>query len=760
MSRIHIFLGLVGFVLLFSACSTTRHIPEGEYLLDKVNIQMTDKGADKTLLLPYIQQNANSAKWGVYLYNWVDNDSNFFKRFIRKIGEPPVIFRHEKVNLSVNELSKEMANLGYLNSQVTAQVDTFGRKVQVTYRVHNGEPHRVRNYTIDISQMRRNNYQNSNRENRSNRTNSTRRSNWYNNPFRNRELIQEGTIFSMHTLDKERQRINTQLRNQGYFRQAEDNLHYFADTTLRSNQVDLSLALLDTTRMTSYTVQRINVFSGFDPLEPKSYQIVDSVDLGGIHIYYDKLHFLRSQMIANKIRVRPESRFRERAGESTFMAFQTLSCMRRVDLQYEENNYSDSTLLDCNIYLTPGNYHSLRAGFEGTNKAGDLGIALDIVYGNLNIFNGSEIFNINLRGAYEFVGGFSDNSQFNNFYELTFRPSLTFPKLHLPFFNSLVSEQFNTQTQYSLGYNVQRRPEYIRDFFNFTWKVNWASQQSMISHTLSLVDINYVNMPWKSARFEDYLNNAIDSITKFSYNNIFTAGINYNLIYSNASVGRIRQNLYTIRFNAETSGNALYFITGGSPTLFNNPYAQYVKGDIDFSQTFRLSANNGWAFRIGVGVAYPYLNSSILPFEKRYYGGGPNHVRGWSTRNLGPGIYNQGLNNPTTHVGDINLILTTEYRMKVLSWLEPAFFIDAGNIWTIKDYPDQSGGLFRWNKFYEEVAVGTGLGLRFDLSILILRVDFGTRVYDPAREAGKRFAFLKGNFWGNSAAYFAIGYPF
>ncbi|GHV23700.1 hypothetical protein FACS189428_7500 [Clostridia bacterium] len=253
----------------------------------------------------------------------------------------------------------------------------------------------------------------------------------------------------------------------------------------------------------------------------------------------------------------------------------------------------------------------------------------------------------------------------------------------------------------------------------------------MLSQSLSLLDINYVNMPWQSEKFQEYLNNDVDSLTKFSYANVFTAGIQYSLIYTNANVGRLRQNLYTIRFNVESSGNALGWImdasnaqksASGQYNILGNPFAQYVKGEMDYAETFQLTASAGLAFHAGIGLAYPYKNSSILPFEKRYYGGGPNSVRGWRTRYLGPGSYNEGrAGDPTTHVGDINLILSAEYRYRLLPWLEPAVFVDAGNIWTIKDYPNQPGGLFQWNKFYKEIALGTGIGLRFDLNFLIFR---------------------------------------
>jgi outer membrane protein assembly factor BamA len=761
-------------VLLLAACSTTKYIPEGQYLLDKVTLEMEDKGVDKVALLPYIQQNPNSSKWGLKIYNSVKNDSNFIRKFVRKMGEPPVIFNKHLVNLSVNELTMELRNRGYLNAQVAAQVDTTDKKAGVTYYVLNNEPYRIRNYTNEIPQRFFNQQNRVGRRDTLNSLFSRRiRSNQTVLRTVNRQpsLIKEGSIFDMNLLENERTRMSALLRNQGYYTSTVDNLHYWADTTLQSNQVDLTLALLDTSSIVPYTVQRVNVFSGYDPLFKEDYRVVDSVEYKGIHIYYDRLHFLRPSVIDEKTLIRPSSLFRERRSESMLSQFRSLTCISLANLQYVSGNYPDSTLLDCNIYLTPGDIHSLQAGLSGTNKAGDLGVALDVTYGHLNLFNGSELFNIHVRSAYEFVNGDEVGSEVNyNYYELGFTPSLTFPKLHLPYVNVYLKERFNPQTQYSLGYNIQRRQEYIRNFFNFNWKIRWTGQRQLITHTLSLLDINYVFMPWKSEQFQNYLNEHVNSLTKYSYENVFTAGIDYDLIYTNARIGRMRQHLYTVRFGVETSGNLLSALSrsthakqndNGQYTLFGNSFAQYVKGDFDLAETFSLDSKNAVAFHVGLGVACPYGNSTILPFEKRYYAGGPNSVRGWNTRYLGPGSYNEGqANNIATHAGDISFILSAEYRFKFMSWLEPALFVDCGNIWTIKDYSNQPGGFFQWNKFYKELAVGAGLGLRFDLSFLILRLDAGTKVYNPARNENKSLVLFKENFWKNSAVYVAIGYPF
>jgi outer membrane protein assembly factor BamA len=760
---------LLPFAFFLSSCSTTQNLSEGQYLLDKISLKTDSTEISKVDLLDFIRQKPNSPKIGLMIYNMVDNDSNWVKKMIRKIGEPPVIYSPNSVNQSVNELSIEMKNLGFLDSRVHAVVDTIGEKVYVDYHVHEGIPYRIRNYTIQFPEKQMSSLTERNGSGRNRLQQNGKRKN-VSFPIQSAG-IKPGTIFDMSVLEQEMTRVSSLLRNRGYYTLTVDNLHYLADTTLRSNQVDLTMILKDTTLAKVYRVEKVKVFSGYDPLSGENYKIADSLVNKGIEIYYDSLHFLRPNVIADKVLVRPGGLFRDRAGESTYSRFQALSSVGRVDVSYKEGNYPDSTLLDCEIYLTPAEIHSLQTGLDGTHKAGDWGIALDMLYGHQNLFNGAELFNLNFKAAYEFVSNNSGNNSLDhNFYEFGITPSLTFSRLHLPWVENYANNRYTMQTRYSFGFNVQRRPEFTRDFFNFNWQFRWSGQNNIVTHTFSLLDINFVSMPWKSEEFQHYLDSEIDPLTKYSYENAFTAGINYNLIYTNANSGRTRQHLYTIRFNAESSGNVLNGIASlsgkkknddGQYKLFGNTFAQYVKADIDFAETVQLNPVSGLAFHTAFGWACPYGNSSILPFEKRYYAGGPNSIRGWRTRYLGPGSFNLGTpGDPTTHVGDISFAASVEYRYKVLGWLEPAFFVDCGNIWTIRNYPNQPGGLFKWDAFYKELAVGTGIGLRFDLGFFILRLDAGTRVYDPVCSGNNRFVLLNNKFWHNSAAYLAIGYPF
>ncbi|MDR1369089.1 MAG: BamA/TamA family outer membrane protein [Dysgonamonadaceae bacterium] len=741
---------IILFCLLISSCSTTKYIPDGKYLLDAVSLDIDAENIPKAEMAGYIQQKPNDPKLRLKIYNLVKGDTNkWFDRKIRQLGEPPVIYNQRLEQQSVRELIIGMKNRGYLNAKVDSRIDTSDKKVKIHYHIESNKPYRIRNYNIKIPDARIDSILGKRKQ--------------------QNIAVKPEALFDMETLEKERSAISSLLRDHGYYTSTENNLHYLVDTTLNSHQADISMIMNDTTQIKPHHIGKVTVYSGFDPLNIEDYKIVDSIRYNGINILYDSIRFLRPSVVDDNVMVRPGSLFQESRGNRTYNYFNQLGNVGRTNVRYVEGNYPDSSLLDCNIYLTPGDIHSMQVELDGTNKAGDLGIAANIAYGHHNLFNGAEWLNIRLRGAYEFVHAESADLLAQNFYEFRINPTLTFPKLHFPFIGKAIKDRFNVSTQYGIGFDVQKRPEYTRNFFNLNWKILWNNEKQTLNQSLSLLDINYAIMPWKSDEFQEYLNQ-VDSLTKYSYEDIFTAGIGYSLIFSNnKEQGGYRQRLYTIRFNAEASGNVLNRIlnlagakksSSGQYTIFGNPFAQYIKGDFDFSQTIRLNGKNGLAFHAAFGIAYPYGNSSILPFEKRYYSGGPNSIRGWSTRYLGPGSYSAGKGDPTNHVGDIRMELSAEYRYKWIKWLELATFIDAGNIWTIKEYPNQPGGHFKASGFYKEIAVGTGAGFRIDLGFLIIRLDGGTRVYDPALAEGKRLTFLKGSFKHNSAFYLAIGYPF
>jgi outer membrane protein assembly factor BamA len=286
-------------------------------------------------------------------------------------------------------------------------------------------------------------------------------------------------------------------------------------------------------------------------------------------------------------------------------------------------------------------------------------------------------------------------------------------------------------------------------------------------------------MPWISDTFrERYLDNpeSRNAILRYNYENLFIVKWGYSFFYSSQSLNSTSKNYgtnaYIIRASIETAGNLLYGISSASKasknedgqyTLFKNAYAQYVKGDFDFSKSFLINKTNSLALHFGLGIAYPYGNSSILPYEKRYFSGGANSVRGWSVRELGPGTFlgNDGKIDFINQTGDLKLDMNIEYRTHLFWKFDAAVFIDAGNIWTLRDYEDQPGGQFRFDTFWRQIAVAYGLGLRLNFNYFILRLDGGMKAINPAYEDSRRHSpIIHPNFKRDFSFHFAVGLPF
>lgn len=323
---------------------------------------------------------------------------------------------------------------------------------------------------------------------------------------------------------------------------------------------------------------------------------------------------------------------------------------------------------------------------------------------------------------------------------------------------------------------MQNRPEFNRRVLSAAWRYKWNNKNQRVQHKFDLLEVSYVYMPWISKTFkEQYLDSLgrTNAILKYNYENLLITKLGYT--YSFNSLGTREQtygkNAYTIRFNVETSGNVLHTISSATGAKKNSDsqyeflgiaYAQYFRGDFDFSKSIRIDKNNSVAFHSAVGIAYPYGNSNQLPFEKRYFSGGANSVRGWSVRTLGPGSYNnadKGINF-LNQSGDIKLDLSLEYRAKLFWKFSGAAFVDAGNIWTIRKYKDQPGGEFRFDKFYEQIAASYGIGLRMDANFFIVRLDGGMKAINPAYDGRGHYPIIHPIFSRDFAFHFAVGLPF
>ena len=411
---------------------------------------------------------------------------------------------------------------------------------------------------------------------------------------------------------------------------------------------------------------------------------------------------------------------------------------------------------------------------EGTNSAGDLGAAASVSYTHRNLFKGSETFTIKLRGAYEAVTGLEGYTN-SNYMEYAVESSLNFPEFMFPFLSSDFKKRIKATSEVSMKYNWQIRPEFERTLASAGWSYRWT-RRGKSTHRFDLLDINYIYMPYTSPTFDDYLNrmDEVNPLLRHSYEDLFIVRMGYTYTYNSAAGGRLsagNRNSYSIRFNIEEAGNLLYAFSrlinknpryGEAYKLANIDFAQYVKADIDYAKNFVIDERNSLVFHAGLGVAVPYGNSKSLPFEKLYFSGGANSVRGWRVRSLGPGSYRGDGNtiDYVNHTGDIKLDLNLEYRTFLFWKLNGAAFIDAGNIWNIRNQGIQTEGVFKFNRFYKQLAVSYGLGIRFDLDFLILRFDGGMKAINPMYTGRDHFPIISPNFKRDFAFHFAVGYPF
>ena len=501
---------------------------------------------------------------------------------------------------------------------------------------------------------------------------------------------------------------------------------------------------------------------------------LDSICSGGVNLYYKDKLFLRPRVLTDYNYLNTGKLYRNRDVQNTYSALSRLHILKYSNIRFEEIMQNDSTYLDAYISLSKNKNKSLSFEIEGTNSAGDLGAAASVSYTHRNLFKGSETFTIKLRGAYEAVTGLEGYTN-SNYMEYGVESSLNFPEFMFPFLSSDFKRRIKATSEVNVKYNWQIRPEFERTLAAASWSYRWTKRQKA-THRFDLLDINYIYMPYTSAAFDAYLVNMdkVNPLLRYSYEDLFIVRLGYTYTYNSAGATSLKtsqRNSYSIRFNIEEAGNLLYGFSklinkhpkeGEAFQLANIDFAQYVKADFDFAKNFMIDDRNSLVFHLGVGVAYPYGNSKSLPFEKLYFSGGANSVRGWRVRSLGPGSYRGDGNSIdyVNHTGDIKLDLNLEYRTYLFWKLNGALFVDAGNIWNIRSQGIQTEGLFRFNKFYKQLAVAYGLGIRFDLDFLILRFDGGMKAINPMYTGKDRYPIVSPNFKRDFAFHFAVGYPF
>lgn len=734
--RYYIYITLCLAVL--ASCSVTKYVPEGSFLLDDVDVKTDVRYQDISTgkLESYVRQKGNSRwfsaiKIPLAMYSLSGRDSTkWINRTLKSIGEAPVLYDSLRALQTCRDLRAELRNEGYLGAYVDVKTKSKGKKMDVTYMLHPGEPYYINKVDYDIQD-------------------SVIAKLLRVDIPENRKLW-PGMKFNVDKLDMERKRITDIIVNLGYYRFHKDFITYKADTVAGSKNIDVTLTLhryrskqIQDTLHSCYTIRNVTFASGSQE---------DSV----IH--------LRKSVLWNNTFIRNTDLYSNRNLQKTYNHFGRLQAVKYTNISFRE--IPDSSLLDCNIQISTNKPSTISFQPEGTNTAGDLGAAATLTYQNRNLFRGSEVFSVELRGAYEAIKGLEGYSN-ENFEEYSVETKLLFPRFIAPFLSRGFRRRNTATSEVSLLYDLQNRPEYHRRVLSLAWRYKWNDANHHDRYQIDLLDLNYVFMPWISSKFrEDYLDNASsrNAILRYNYEDLFIMKFGFGFSYNN---GR-----YALKTNVETSGNLLNTCAGmfnfprnelGMYKLFNIAFAQYVKGDFDYTHNIQFDYNNSLVLHFGFGIAYPYGNSTILPFEKRYFSGGANSVRGWSVRGLGPGKYigRDGNIDFINQTGDMKIDFNLEYRAHLFWKLNGALFVDAGNIWTLRNYEEQPGGQFRISEFIQQLAVGYGLGIRFNFDYFILRFDFGMKAVNPAYyDERSHYPLLHPDLSRDMTFHFAVGLPF
>lgn len=743
-NRIHVW--SIGLVLCLMGCNTTKFVPQGEYLLNKANIKVEDaKEVAISDLKNYLQQKQNTEILGFWklqlgIYNTASLDTaKWTSKNARRIGEAPVIYAPELTDRSMVQLKKAMQNKGYFTAHVDTTIMIKDRKVNLTYHVNAGQAYTIRRYRVDfqhdeLKQIAQD----------------------------QRSVVRDGMQFDVDILNQERQRIARAMRRNGCYYFDEDMIQFVADSTRLMKQVDVTVRLSDYVTQLSpeeqarifkhYKIAHVHFHIDYEIGRAPEGERMRASMKGDYEFTWIGDKLLRENVLIRNCPIQPGDMYNEVRVERAYSNLNQLAPIKYVDISFDP--VSDDEL-DCHIVLSRSKLNTVSVEAEGTYSAGDWGIAVGAGYANRNLFKGAEEFTIDGRTSYEWRqnGGRAIEAKAST--------GLKFP----------------SSWAIDLNYNYQNRPEeYTRNIFGAGLQYQLHQPLSRWQHQFRFADISYVYLPWISDAFRDQFLQSTN-ILKYSYENHFIVGWGYSGSYSSFASRRPYRSYANLNYNVETAGNLMlglakmfHFPTDneGKYTLFGTRFAQFAKADVSFTYHQIFNPSHRLVYHADLGVAVPYANSQAVPFEKRYFAGGANSVRGWTARSLGPGGYrgNGSMIDFNNQSGDIRLNLSMEYRAKVWSIIELAAFVDAGNIWTLFDYETQPNGQFHWNEFYKQIALAYGVGVRLDFSIFVFRVDFGVKLYDPSRMYGELYGtqwrtIPNGLNWKEDMSFhFAIGYPF
>ena len=770
-------------LVILAACNVTKNLGPKEYLLiqNKFHINTPKVTADD--LSGYLQQQPNKKLFGLFrsniaLYNMgcKGKDTKFKKWLRNSAGAAPVLLDSGMSVIASKQMVLYLANKGYFNSSVRDSVVIKKKKATVHYHVKTSKPYKTRKigYVIPDTLLARFVFKDT-----------------------ARSLIKPGNNYDAYKLDDERSRIATSLNNYGFFRFTTNYIAYRVDSTLGQHKLDITVeisnpvipsftnsSIMDTLPHKRYYVNRLFIYPEFDHLAGDSVRydtlLVEFVgpkkekSKYSYYFLYDGKMSIKPRTIAQSIFVEPGNYYSLDAVNQTYSRLANLQVFKYINMNFSpsksirDSTKKNSDPIDCNVQLSRSAGNAFSVSTDGTNSAGAFGLQGGLTYSNRNIFRGAQLLRLGLNISAQTQPPLYDSlpKRIFNVLEIGVSASLTFPQFLFPIKPEKISKKLKPKTTISIGYNFQRQQDYDRHITNATFGYTWV-QNNRLSQTFNPVEIALVKV-FGDEYFNDYLNSLTDQRLKYQYTDHLVAGLRYTLQYTSQKLNLLNDYIY-IRSNFETGGNLLYGIDNlvkapknstGNYTLLNNQNAQYVRPDFDFRYYEKFGNQHSVVYRFYAGIGIAYGNSVALPFEKAFFAGGANDLRGWKMGFLGPGsYYNDASDANYDQFGDMQIEANIEYRFPIYKVVKGALFVDMGNVWLLKPSPSLPGGEITLTDFLPEIAISTGLGLRLDFNFFMIRLDPAIPIKVPWAPAGNPWYFGKLQFrdivWN-----FGIGYPF
>ena len=715
---------LLAVLILAVSCSTTRVIPEGEYRLAKNAIEITNsKKFDPSSLNQYIKQQPNSTLFGwnpfMSIYNWADPDKETgMAKFLRKIGTAPVVYSPFAVESTIENIENHLEYIGYYNSKVASDIRVKGRKVAVNYLVHLGKQYPIDSLSYTLPDR-----------------------GTFAEDFR-ADLpnvgVKVGDYLSESALEDETVRGAAHFRDLGYYDFSKNNYVFEADTISVPGKLFLDMKVNEHSRNDSE-----------ENAQPLRKFYIDSVTIS-----HSKDLVFKDKILKDLNTIHPGMMYSESDIRTTYTRLSALKLFSSVGIEVTP---TDSNLVNCAINLTQSKLQGFKANLEAsTNSSGLMGISPQLSFYHKNIFHGGEWLNLSFMGNFQFM--LHDPIRSNEF---GVSAGLSFPKfLGLPY--SFFSGPNIPRTEINLSYNYQDRPEYTRNIFSTSF--GYSGILRKLSYQFYPLQLNVVQLSHMDEIFYETLSR--NPFMRYAYQDHFDAGVGGTFYLSSSSEAIPSESYRYLRLTTDLSGNVIGLFKPmmktddeGRGLIFGIPYSQYVRAELTLGRTWMFGRGDRRAIatRLLAGAGHSYGNSSVLPFEKQFYAGGANSMRGWQARALGPGMspMNESFIIPS-QTGDMKLEANVEYRFPMFWKVEGALFVDAGNVWTFKQ--DDPKSKFDLDTLGDSIAMDWGLGLRVNLSFLVLRLDAAKKLHDPAVQK-----WLGPDDWqkkGSGAIHFGVGYPF